>query len=177
MIRVVGFDLSLTAPAAIMLPGNWKPGAWGSVRAWLLKPAKPKTEDLERQLQRYIAIRKWVFAILDEFRGDEVHVFVEDYGFSKNQMGASRVRESGGIIRLAVYEKYKIVMQPVPSNVARKLFLGKVPQKDPKVAVQDVLFNKAGAPKKWDENQADALVIANWGLAELGGKFLALPPS
>ena len=42
---VLGFDLSLTAPAAVALPLDWRPGDWKRVKSWLIKPIAPKTDD------------------------------------------------------------------------------------------------------------------------------------
>lgn len=171
---VVGFDLSLRAPAAIALPFDWKPGDWKNIKAWLLKPPQPKQDDARGQLQRYAVIAEWAEKLVGVCveRGVKPACFVEAYGFSKNNAQASKIMGSGEIVKLAVFKRWDIVIVPVASNTARKLFLGAVPKKDPKVAVQDVLFNKCKAPKSWDENQADAFVVANWGLSAVGGRAL-----
>jgi hypothetical protein len=173
---VIGFDLSLTAPAAIALPTNWKPGDWKIVKAWLGKPTAPKQDDMRGRLVRYEAIAEWAVKIVGvcSSLGVRPACFVEAYGFSKNNAQASQIMGSGEIVKLEVFRRWGALITPVAANTARKLFMGKCPQKDPKTHVQNALFNKCKAPKTWDENQADAFVIANWGLSEAGGKCLSL---
>lgn len=174
MMWILGFDLSLRAPAAVALPSDWKPGDWKAVRTWLLKPKQPKQDDVRGQFERYNAIAEWATKIVGMcvVRGVKPKCYVEAYGFSKNNAQASKIMGSGEIVKLEIFRRWDIIVVPVASNTARKLFLGTVPKKDPKIVVQDVLFNKCKAPKGWDENQADAYVVANWGLSEAGGKAL-----
>lgn len=183
MSWVIGFDLSLTAPAACVLPLDWRPGNWKDVGSWLFKPPAPRNDDLVGQLKRYDEIARWAAAVIGDCHGKGPrHCFVENYGFSKNNTAASRIMESGGITRMEVWRRYRFVLQPVAQNTARKLFLGKLPaakkgeklKRPIKDIIQDVLFNKCKAPKSWDDNQADAWVIANWGLSEVGGRCLTL---
>lgn len=176
---VVGFDLSLTAPAAVALPLDWRPGQWKRVKSWLSKPLTPS--DLEGQLIRYGRIASWAQHLIEDLPSEEDPAcFVEEYAFSKNAKHSSALREAGGCVKLWLYERCGVVLRPVASNTARKLFLGALSGRGLpiKVAVQDALFNVCGAPKTWDENQADAFVIANYGLSELGGTSLTLaePP-
>lgn len=178
---IVGFDFSLSAPAAVALPLDWKPGVWRRVYAWLGKPPAPKSgDDRIGQLKRYRFIADWAESVISEIARKErpkiINAWREDYGFNKNNANASKLMESGGITQLAVWEKHALVIPAVTASSARKLFLGENPREDPKIRVQDTLFNKCKAPKTWDENQADAFVVANWGLSEAGGVALALPP-
>lgn len=176
---VLGFDLSLTAPAAVALPIDWKPGDWGRAKAWLLKTKAPSSSDDEvGQLNRYAQIALWAAGVVGGCSklGARPQVFVEAYGFRKNNASASRIMEAGGITKLEVFKRWGVTMTTVNASQARKLLLGFNPPKDPKLVVQDVLFNRAGAPKTWDENQADAFVVCQFGLAELGGKCFAYPP-
>jgi len=178
---VIGFDLSLTAPAAVALPLDWKPGSWKEVRAWLLKPKAPSTDDLHGQLIRYWQIAEWALAIAakcivagqDGGEAISPDCFVEGYGFSKNNSQASRLMENGGIVKMMLFRECNIILKPVATNTARKLFLGAVPKKDPKLAVQQALF-AAGAPKVWEENICDAFVCCNYGLSEVGSPALML---
>jgi hypothetical protein len=169
---VLGFDLSLSAPAAVAMPLNWRPGDWGRVKTWLTHPAPPKSDDLKGQMIRYALISDWACGVVREtsVQCSEIAVYVESYGFSKNNAQASRLMESGGIVKHELYKRHRLIATPVQASAARKLFLGYNPGKDPKVVVQDVLFNQCKAPKDWDENQADAFVVCNFGLSEMSGK-------
>ena len=105
-----------------------------------------------------------------------VHAYREDYSYNKNNAYASRIIESGGHMQAALFRRFKLVVEPVRAVTARKLFYGarKLQQADQKTHVQLALFNEGKAPKKWDENEADAFIICNWGLGENGGTFLTL---
>ena len=176
MTYVFGFDLSLTAPAVVAVPLNWKPGDWKRVKSWLTHPTPPKTDDLEGQMMRYNLIAAWVLQCVLSIAGKhDVRLFVEQYAFSKNNAQASKLMELGGIVRMRMYEYGgpKGLMQVVASASARKLLLGKIPRGKgvQKLAVQRYLFD-AGAPKTWEENICDAMAVANFGLSEAGGKAL-----
>lgn len=174
---VVGFDLSLTAPAAVALPVSWHPGKWQVVRASHINPPSPKNDDLAGQIRRYITIALWAANFVGALRSRKASVsaaFVEQYGYHQNTAAGSRVMESGGVVRRALFERYGLVLHPVVASQARKLLLGKNPKSDPKVVVQDALFNCAGAPRHWTEDEVDAFVVANWGLSELEGTCLTL---
>ena len=174
MTYAVGFDLSLVAPAAVALPLDWHPGDWRRVHAWLLKTKTPDSKaDLEGQMRRSDEIAKWAAKIVGSCSslGERPACFVENYGFNKNNANASRIQESGGAVKLEIWRRWGVTLTTVTASQGRKLFLGKNPQSDPKTHVQLALFNKCKAPKTWDENQADAFVVVNFGLATLGGKF------
>lgn len=175
---VLGFDLSLTAPAAVALPLDWKPGDWRRVKSWLIHPKAPKGDDARGQLERYSAIADWASDVVRDLghRGPAsartLHGFVEAYGFSKSNAGASKLMESGGIVKLCLFDFFGTILTPVPASAARKILLGKVPRSDQKTAVQLALF-AAGAPKKWEENICDAMCVCNAGLSMIGGVALA----
>ncbi len=192
MKYAIGFDLSLTAPAAVALPLDWRPGDWQRVRFWLLKPPAPKSDDVAGQLVRYAAISQWVLNCYAAV-GRPKQYAVEAYAFSKNNASASKLMELGGIVRMNLY--YGCLESPLPvvvaASSARKTLLGKVPRSDQKLAVQVALYN-VGAPLDpklvegrvkrpkhatsgtYEENVCDALVIANHFLSELGGRFLTV---
>jgi len=139
-------------------------------------------EDLVGQVERYIAIAHWASDCISGLgtkatKTGAVRAYVESYGFSKNNANASRIMESGGHIKAHLYQRYKIVLHDVAASAARKLTLGFNPRKpdhDAKVVVQDTVFNRFKAPKKWDENQCDAFLICQFGLSEEGGRILAI---
>ena len=176
---VIGLDLSLTAPAGVALPLNWRPGDWRAVKWWLDHPKAPKNDDRRGQLERYAHIAAWVrevvWATVGVTRGppgsDLAGCYIEQYAFSRNNSQASRLMELGGIARMKLFG-LDVVPATVNTSPARKLLLGKVPRSDQKIAVQRFLFD-AGAPKAWEENICDAFVVANYGLSECGGVALA----
>jgi hypothetical protein len=178
---VLGFDLSLTAPAAVALPLDWRPGDWKCAKAWLAEPPAPEgQDDLAGQFERYIFIAEWAVRCLKDLgpRGNVIG-YIEAYGFNKNNANASRLQESGGHVKAILYQRCGLILQPVTSSEARKLTLGFNPRKpdyDAKFEVQNAVFNKFKAPRSWDENQCDAFLCCQVGLAAVGGKILSLPP-
>ncbi len=191
MKYAIGFDLSLTAPAAVALPLDWKPGDWKNVRFWLLKPPAPKSDDVAGQLERYAAISQWAWDRYVEV-GRPASYAVEAYAFSKNNASASKLMELGGIVRLNLYGAQQCPLPVViAASSARKTLLGKVPRTDQKLAVQVALYNvgapldpklveghvkrpRYATPDTWEENVCDAFVVANHFLGELGGTVLTL---
>jgi hypothetical protein len=63
---VFGFDLSLTAPACVALPLDWRPGDWESVAAFLLKPKTLKIGNVAGQLSRYATISNWAHDCIEK---------------------------------------------------------------------------------------------------------------
>lgn len=175
---VIGLDLSLTAPAACALPLDWRPGDWRRARVSSLKPDAPSSkDDIEGQLVRYCTIRGWIHdlpKILDV--GQPKAVYIEDYAFSKNMANGSRLRELGGVVKMEIWEKLKLVPVTVAANTARKTLFGrrKLPRSDVKVHVQRVIFDECKAPTAWTEDEADAYCCSNHALSVVGGKFLVL---
>ncbi len=168
----LGFDLSLMAPAAVAIPLNWRPGDWGRVRTWLLKPKAPKNDDTNAQLVRCAEIRTWAGRIVGETGAPNSYA-VEAYAFHKNNSQASRLMELGGAVRIHAYDKWGAIPVVIAASSARKTLFGKNPMSDPKLRVQ-VALDRAGAPKAWEENICDAFVIANHMLGELGGTSIFL---
>ncbi len=177
---VFGFDLSLTAPACVALPLDWRPGDWRAARAFLIRPKAPKNDNIRGQYERYNTIFRWAITCIESLAGKSgarSAVYIEAYDPSKNGASASKLMELGGITRLALFNTLGIVAETVNTSQALRLLLGKVPRSDQKIAVQDALFNKGGAPHTWEENICDALVVANWGLSICGGTALTFTKS
>ena len=195
--HVLGFDLSLRAPAAVALPLDWHPGDWKRVRTWATTTPEPETTaDLIGQLKRYRFIASWALDVVRTVnawpRSVVAGAYVEDYGFRQNTAHASRIMGSGEIVRLELYERLKCLLIPRTAATCRKFMLGVIPRKagDPKVVVQAALW-RAGAPlakrlvekhtrwrarasECWSEDVCDAFVVCNAGLAESGGTALSL---
>jgi hypothetical protein len=177
---VVGFDLSLSAPAAVALPLDWRPGDWARTRGSLVRPKAPKLDDFQGQLDRYHEIATWALGFLAPLcaRGARVRTFVENYTYQRNQNAhAAGVKECGGVVKYSLYRERALVLTPVELNTARVTFFGKgnTPRGkgEVKIAVQ-VALDKARAPKSWEENTCDAFVVANHGLGIVGGTVLTL---
>lgn len=174
---VIGFDLSLTAPAAVAIPLDWRPGTWRRVESSLIRPPEPpKDAPLEWHMRRYITIAAWAVGFVSRFVGPR-HVFRESYGFNQNTKNGSRIMESGGIACCDIYRRFGDVVRPVAASSARKFLLGFNPSKttghNAKVEVRAALY-KAGASKKWDDNICDAFVVTNFGLTEVGAVGLTV---
>jgi Holliday junction resolvasome RuvABC endonuclease subunit len=167
----LGFDLSLTAPAAVALPLNWRPGDWKRAKSWLMKPKAPKNDDTAGQMARYGDIMRWAADVFEEETPSEYAI--EAYAFSKNNAQASRLMELGGIVRFRLYAAWGAIPIVIAASSARKTIFGKNPISDPKLRVQ-VALDRAGAPKAWEENICDAFVIANHLLSVMGGKSIFL---
>jgi hypothetical protein len=63
-------------------------------------------------------------------------------------------------------------VQTAPLATARKLLMGKLPQKDQKTIVRSTVQSFDGCAH-WTGDECDAFVVANWLLAELGAPFLS----
>lgn len=175
--HVLAFDLSVTSPGAVAIPIGWRPGSWGRVRAWLGKFRSPPKADQAAQLQRYHAIAEWACGAVKEIaKFGPIYGFVEGYSFGDNTNMASLIMESRGVVKYQLFHRHRLLLRPIAPASARKSFLGFNPTAkegyNAKLVVQDMLFNLAQAPKKWDENQADAFVVANHGISELDGVAL-----
>lgn len=169
MTYVVGFDLSLRAPAACRIPVDWKPGDWGSVQVEHLLPVVGKNASIDQKLRRYITIRDWVAHLV--YRHS---IWIEGYAF--RAMNGSALIELGGVVRVAILEQSGKAPNIIPAAAARKLFFGKrkLPRSDQKTVVQTALFNEMKAPPLWTEDEADAFIIANYGLSQVGGTAAVL---
>ncbi len=182
---VIGFDLSLKNYAAVALPLDWRPGDWKRVKAWRVEGEKLPLADLIGHTKRYISIANWAVSCVKELGGGRavkgahaVEVYVESYGFNKNNALASRVMESGGHVKAELFRRYGSVMREVASSSARKLSLGFSPRKpmynDAKAVIKDVVLKKFKGPKTWGDNECDAFLVAQFGLSEEGGTILTL---
>jgi len=182
---IFGYDLSLTAPACVAIPVGWRPGDWKAVRAFLIYPEAPKADDVAGQLRRYAEISNWALRCLEEttqmpFPHTKKHIagiFIEQYAFSRNNAGAAKLMELGGIARIRLWDEADVLPHTVNTSQARVLLLGTlkgIAAGGQKIAVQRALFDKGKAPRDWEENICDAFAVANWGLSEAGGVALIL---
>lgn len=180
---VVGFDLSLSSPAAVALPRDWRPGDWRHARSWNMKPRPPKSkDDLAGRCERYIAIAEWAAGVVKScvVGDDPPRCFREAYGFRKSNAQASAIMESGGVIATTLYQRFKIGVPAVTAAQARKLTLGANPVKPKgeknkdwlKLFILETLHDKFKVPKTWGIDECDAFIVAQFGLSECGGRIL-----
>jgi Holliday junction resolvasome RuvABC endonuclease subunit len=166
---VVGFDLSLRAPAACCVPMGWKLGDWSTLRVETTMVVVDPYDPTVRRLQ---LIADWALQFCTTPR--VAQIYVESYAFSASSSSVTKLAELGGAVRLRLYTAGGgLVMQPLTASFARKLLLGQLPRKGAKLAVQFAL-KKYGFPKWESDDACDAFAIANAGRAELGLPFLTL---
>lgn len=174
---VVGLDLSLTGPAAVAIPPRWVIGMWSALYAWT-REYPPIKEGYEvgraaRLVEISAAVEEFILQVSVR-RSCPVVVYVENYAFQKRSSSVTKLAELGGAVRARLYQRAPgLVPIPVVAASARKLLLGKLPQKEQKYAVQAAVF-AAGAPKEWTEDVVDAFVVSNAGLSDLGFRHLCL---
>lgn len=160
---VVGLDLSLRSPAAVLIPAGWELGNWHELSWWSGNFPPPAPGDLAGQYARLLHITK---TVVDFVVGSgATDVFVENYAFSASSTSVTKLAELGGAVRVALWRAEHLV-RPVVASQARKLLLGKLPKEGAKVAVQRALYAH-GAPFTNDD-ECDAFAVANLGLSELG---------
>lgn len=159
---VLGLDLSLTAPAAVVLGSAWAPGDWVHIPTCL-----PDTRKLRGE-PRLIRIR----TVLDIFAVSHgvSHAFVEEYAFTSRNTHLASLGELGGVVKVALYER-GIETAPVPAATARKTLLGTIKRSALAGAkVKDYVASqlaRMGAPFT-SLDIGDAFVVANHGRALLG---------
>lgn len=166
---VLGLDLSLRSTGMVALPADWALD-WSRVRVGVA--GRPLKDDapVETQLARLAEIRDGVVAFARETGASVAYVL----GYAYNKAQVSRLAaagELGGVVKLGLIEA-GIAVEVVVESRARTL-LGKAPRKDAKLWATQRLV-AAGAPRAWLQDQLDALVAANWGVSEHGGRALII---
>lgn len=189
---MIGLDLSLRSSSGVILHHDWDPlrpreratfDAWG----YALKDDAAPDELMKRVESIAVGINELVdkaYVLADLGRasarladGLQIHesaalgnvfVFVEDYAYGRAAKGGTRLAELGGAVKLMVFRRSGIVVQPIVQSRAQKYLLGKLPSgkgtRSPAVqaAVRSLGF-------EFDRSDpADAFTIANAGRAELG---------
>ena len=171
---MLGLDLSLSSPAAVAIPRGWRVGDWSTLTTLTFRTSAPdapagSSYEKERIARlQHISDRMLSFARCVKAET----CWVEDYGYSKRSSSVTKLAELGGVVRVD-FLRVGLVVRPLTASTCRTLLLGKLPRSDQKIAVQNALF-AAGAPKEWNEDTCDALVVANGARAEQGLLFLSL---
>jgi Holliday junction resolvasome RuvABC endonuclease subunit len=166
---VLGLDLSLTSPGMCVIPCGWELGDWGGLHCFTWVPEIFGQTERDR-ISRIVGIADFVFAYALQHHAE--HVFVEQYAFSRSSSSVTKLAELGGAVRAKFYWEAQIVLQPVVASQARKLVLGKLPAKDAKKLTHMALASAGAGFENGDV--ADAFVVANFGLSELGLTALTL---
>lgn len=174
---VLGLDLSLTRAAAVLVPLDFR-GDYARVLSIVAGHALQSAVD---QLARDARCRELSETVEEFVFGVPLAgAFVEDYAFTRAH-GAHQLGELRGVLRRTLNARYGWAPTPVNSATVRKLFFGKVPKK-PEGARSDWLkafilasVRETGAPFK-THDEADAFLVANWGLSEVGGVALTVSP-
>lgn len=174
-VSVLGFDLSLSAPAFCHIPAGWRIGNWEELRAGTLALEEPKGTvlNIEQQYRRLVRIVAYVRSTVEVHAFEGLHCFVENYAFSASSSSVTRLAELGGAVRVELV-RMGHVLRPLSASTGRKLILGKVPQQDQKIATHAAIWKYGAKDVLKNGDEVDAFVTANAGLAELGQPFLSL---
>jgi hypothetical protein len=169
---VLGIDLSLVGLGLCAIPTDWDLNM-KRVRAVTLTYPLPKGATTRQLMERLRALSLDVrtFAI----RVGARMAWIESYAYSMSSMAHS-LGELGGVVKLELWRECGLDVQIANQSSARKLMYGRMPprgmtQTQRKGWLLEPL-KLAGAPVE-DHNQGDALVVANYGLSELGAPCLA----
>jgi Holliday junction resolvasome RuvABC endonuclease subunit len=167
-IVILGLDLSLRRPAAVVIPDGWELGRWDDLARLSFEPFEVASDR-----ERYQRIGGIVARLIGFARERQVtYAFVEQYAFSKSSSSVTKLAELGGHARVEFLRRTGLVLRPVVASQARRQLLGALPRKDAKLVVQ-LALGAAGAPFPNDD-ECDAFTVANFGLTELGLVALSL---
>lgn len=165
---VLGLDLSLRGAGLVAVPTDWD-GRWERVRRATVGHALKRDASEADRIGRLVRLSAEVVSFAE--RHACTHAVVEQYAFSSRHAQSHSLGELGGVVKVLLTERCRIPVEVVPPASARKLVLGKLPRKDVKIATRAAL-TRMGMPTDWTADEADALVVANWKLSELGGYAL-----
>lgn len=168
---VLGIDASLTGTGLVAVPSDWDCD-WKRVRHITLGVSLTKLaterERLERMQSIALDVRIWAVRV------GATHAWIEDVP-SGRAFNIPQLAELRGFIRSELSRECRLFVERSNQSSARKLFLGKLPQKDRKTITLQTLDSITSIFDSPDEK--DAFVsAANWGLSELGAPCIALPP-
>lgn len=162
---IVGLDLSLCNSGMVAIPSDWDRN-WKRVEH---ETFRTKADDYPFSAERLgqIATRCADFVR----RVDATHVYVEDYLRSHRRSSVGyRLAEVGGCVKLRILEWTGLDVVPVNVTDARSLFLGSAPPRNSKLVKKVICaaFTSLGGPFGNNDHEADAAVVANYGLSEQG---------
>jgi len=169
---VFGLDLSLTGAAAVMLPADWDLSEYG-VRSVLCGYALEKDATPQQRVARICDVTNAVVDFVESYMAPRMtHVFVEGYAYSARSSSVTQLAELGGAVRYELVRRLGITAVEMTASRARTYLLGQLPRGKgmQKPAVVHAL-RKCGF-EFGSTDEYDALVVANAGLAEVGGSGL-----
>lgn len=173
---VVGLDLSLLSTGGCWLPKGWR----GSPSQARVMTCGRECDGSERdKARRRDDIASRVLAFVAQHVSPGGRVYVEEYAFAKsNQAHAAQIRELGGVVKDRLFVELDVECLPVVASEARKVMLGKLPQMRgvKEWVVDQVRRQMRGDAIYWNEDQIDAMVVANAGLAHEGWVPISFPP-
>ncbi|GAC1450170.1 MAG: hypothetical protein PVSMB8_09260 [Vulcanimicrobiaceae bacterium] len=187
-IAVVGFDLSLRAPAACMIPPGWDCSFTKSgIKVAHLNEDKGANLQHEKiRAYRIAQIASWALDFIAKYDEEfETCVgYVEDYAFGSQSRSVTGLAELRGVVQNHMSECRDLprrsfasrrdgLLIPVSSTAWRKMLLGKLPREGAKVVAQAAIYS-AGAPHTWTGDECDAMGVANYGRTEHGMPALSL---
>jgi Holliday junction resolvasome RuvABC endonuclease subunit len=172
---VVGLDLSLRSTGACWLPRGWT----GDTRqARVMAPCGRDSTGTERdKAMRRNEIASRVLAFVAQHASPGETVYVEEYAFSKKQASATGLHELGGVVKEVLLVELNVEVIPFVASEARRVLLStKLPRADVKEYVVDQVRRQLkGEAVYWNEDQIDAMVVANAGLAHRGWTPISFP--
>lgn len=137
-------------------------------------PDFPKGATREQKADRWARISHAVLAFCEKHQ--PMLVGVEDYAFSRKSSSVTRLAELGGIVRIDLWRaRPEWLPHEVTASQARKVLLGKVPQKDAKDWTQANVRRLKGEAIYWTEDEVDAVVVANFAAQIAGWAPLSFP--
>lgn len=171
---LIGIDPSQTGLGIVAVPADWSDCAWDRVRSASFGRSL-KRDSEHRELVRLagtiahdvVAWIRWVLAPLGQLLPEDprVRVFSEQHMDHGGMHGHTRVVRVGSVVEDRLANELGLYVTPVNVASARKLFLGKVP-KGAKDIVWQAIHGQTDVIA--DKDQADALVVQNYGRYLLG---------
>lgn len=177
---VLGLDLSLTRAAAVAVPVDF--ATLADFSRVLVAVAGHGLHNASSERERDARCVE-VAETIEELAAT-VHVvgaFVEGYAFyGARAVGQPHaLGELRAVVRRTLIARFGWAPTPVSPGAARSLFFGKVPKKPPGAKCDWLKsyilasVREVGAPFKHDD-EADAFLVANYGLSEIGSAALSL---
>jgi len=155
---VLGLDLSLRGPAAVVLPADWTPCDWNAIHS--LRVEVP--QDL-RGVERITLIAQTLydFAVT---RHHATHAFVEQYAFSFAPNAITGVAELLGATKFLFWSRNQTLITPLVASSSRKLFFGPLPRMNRR-AWKTYIERRLDDAGLWlpTDDERDALIVANHG--------------
>lgn len=164
---IVGLDLSLTGAAMCEVPIARDANDWKRVRFDTAGYGLANGTQHEK-VRRIVRVTGRVVQFVERAETNKrgVVVFIEGYAFSRHSSSVTKLAELGGAVRFALATELGIVAQEMTASRARTYLLGNLPRKNQKAIAQATV--RSFCPLTLTGDEADAFVVANAGLAELG---------